>query len=606
MKNPFENRKYLIGGLLILISILYVIKLLHLQIIDKSYRLSANNNVLTFVPQFPARGLIYDRNGELIVYNEAAYDLMVIPSQLEDFDTLELCNSLNIDISYLEQKLKEARNYSRYIPSSVVNQISSVNYARLQEKLYKFPGFYVQPRTLRKYSKDIAAHILGYVGEVNKKTISEDSYYKLGDYIGINGIEKSYEKLLRGEKGVNIYLVDVYHRRKGPYQNGRFDTMAVAGSDLTTCFDSDLQEYGEMLMNNKIGSIVAIEPSSGEVLSLVSSPSYKPSLLVGRQRSINYPKLIQDTLKPLFNRALMASYPPGSTFKTINGLIGLQEGVLFPWTSYSCNLGYYSGGVHVSCHAHDSPLQLIGAVKNSCNAYFCNTYRSILDDPKFNDIHDSFENWRKHLISFGLGQKLGLDLTNELAGFIPKAAYFDRIYGEKGWSSLTVISLSIGQGELGLTPLQMANMTSVIANRGYYISPHIIKEPQPAGLERHYADIDSAYYSTIIEGMDQAVNGMPGTGSTARIARIDSIRLCGKTGTAQNPHGKDHSLFIAFAPKDDPKIAISVIVENGGFGATYAAPIASLMIEKYLKGKVKRKWIENYILEANLIDEKQD
>ncbi len=606
MKNQYANRKFVLGGLLVLFGLIYIIKLFQLQILDTSYRLSADNNVLTFVPQHPARGLIYDRNGELVVYNEAAYDLMAVPSQVSDFDTLDLCETLNLNKETLITKLQDAKGYSRYIPSPVVTQISSVNYAKLQEKLYKYPGFYVQSRTLRKYSRNIGAHILGYVGEVDEKAISKNSYYKLGDYIGISGIEKSYETALRGQKGLNIYLVDVHSRRKGPYQNGRFDTVAIVGSNLTACFDVNLQEYGEKLMSNKIGSIVAIEPSTGEVLSLISSPSYKPSLLVGRVRSENYLKLMKDTLKPLFNRALMASYPPGSTFKTINGLIGLQEKVLFPSTSYSCNLGYYARGVHVGCHAHDSPLMLIDAVKNSCNSYFCNVFRSILDDPKFPDIHDSFLNWRNHLLSFGLGQKLGTDFPNELNGFLPEASYFDRYYGEKGWSSLTLISLSIGQGEIGLTPLQMANMTAVIANRGYYFSPHIVRNQNEDNLQKHFSSIDSSYYSTIIEGMDLAVNGIPGTGSTARIARIDSIIVCGKTGTAQNPHGDDHSVFIAFAPKDNPQIAISVLVENGGYGATYAAPIASLMIEKYLKEKIKRKWLEDYILKTDLIHEQQE
>ena len=606
MKNQYANRKFVLGGLLVLIGLVYIIRLFQLQILDTSYRLSANNNVLTFVPQHPARGLIYDRNGELIVYNEAAYDLMVVPSQVSDFDTIDLCETLKLKKETLIKKLQDAKNYSRYVPSPVVTQISSVNYAKLQEKLYKYPGFYVQPRTLRRYSRNVGAHILGYVGEVDEKNISKNSYYKLGDYIGISGIEKSYETALRGRKGLNIYLVDVHSRRKGPYQNGRFDTVVIVGSDLTACFDVNLQEYGEKLMLNKIGSIVAIEPSTGEVLSLISSPTYKPSMLIGRIRSENYLKLMQDTLKPLFNRALMASYPPGSTFKTINGLIGLQEKVLFPNTSYSCNLGYYARGVHVGCHAHDSPLMLIDAVKNSCNSYFCNVFRSILDDPKFSDIHDSFQNWRNHLLSFGLGQKLGTDFPNELNGFIPEASYFDRYYGEKGWSSLTLISLSIGQGEIGLTPLQMANMTAVIANRGYYLNPHIVRSQNEDNLQKHYSSIDSSYYSIIIEGMDLAVNGIPGTGSTARIARIDSIVVCGKTGTAQNPHGDDHSVFIAFAPKDKPQIAIAVLVENGGYGATYAAPIASLMIEKYLKESIKRKWLEDYILNTDLIHEQQE
>ncbi len=607
MKNQFENRKFVVGGLLILFALVLLVKLFSLQIIKTSYRLSADNNVLRYVPQFPARGLIFDRNGELIVYNEAAYDLMVVPSQLSAFDTTDLCNLLSMDKTSLETKIQEAKDYSTFIPSPLLKQISSITYARLQEKLFRLPGFYVQTRTLRKYSRDISSHILGYVGEVSDKVINEDPYYKLGDYIGISGIEKSYEKVLRGKKGVNIFLVDVHNRIKGPYQNGRHDELPVVGSNLTATFDADLQAYGEKLMENKTGSIVALEPSSGEVLAMISAPSYKPSLLIGRIRSLNYLNLLQDTLKPLFNRALMASYPPGSTFKTINGLIGLQEKVLFPRSEYYCDLGYYARGIYVGCHNHYSPLDLTRAVQNSCNAYFCNVFRNILDSRQYSDIHESFESWRNHLLSFGFGQTISLDFPNELKGFIPKSSYYDRYYGKTGWSSLTLISLAIGQGELGITPLQMANMTAVIANRGYYFSPHIAKnidgleEDQEKTELKHFTSIDSINFTAIIEGMDLAVNGAPGTGSTARIARIDSITVCGKTGTAENPHGEDHSLFLAFAPKDNPKIAIVVVVENGGFGSTYAAPIASLMIEKYLKGSVNRKWIEDYILKTDLI-----
>lgn len=612
MKNPFVNRKFIIGGILIIVSLIYIIKLFQLQILDTSYRVSAANNVLRYVPSYPGRGLIYDRNHQLVVDNVAAYDLMAIPSEVVAFDTAELCEMLHIGKDYIRKKLVEAREYSTYLPSAIVNQISPVTYARLQEKLFKFSGFYVQPRTLRKYPMDIAANILGYVGEADDKILETNSYYKLGDYIGISGIEKSFEKELRGIKGVRVYLVDVHNRIKGPYQNGRFDNVAIKGSDLTATFDADLQAYGETLMKNKTGSIVALEPGTGEILAMVTTPSYKPSLLVGRIRSENYIKLMKDTLKPLFNRALMASYPPGSTFKLINGLIGLQEKVLTPATEYYCDLGYYARGIYVKCHNHDSPLNLAGAIQNSCNAYFCNVFRSILDSKNYDDIHESFQAWHDYLISFGFGQVLSTDLPNELKGFIPLPSYFDRYYGKKGWSSLTLISLAIGQGELGITPLQLANMSAGIANRGFYYSPHIIKEvggkpvQDPRITVRHYSKVDSGNYDIIIKGMELAVNGAPGTGSTARIARIDSITVCGKTGTAQNPHGEDHSVFVAFAPKENPQIAVSVIVENGGYGATYAAPIASLMIEKYLKRVVRRTWLENYILTTDLIHGKPE
>ncbi len=611
MKNQFENRKLAIGGVLILLALIFIAKLFYLQIINTSYRLSAENNVIRYVPQFPARGLIFDRNGKLVVHNEAAYDLMVIPSQLSEFDTLDLCDILTIEKEDFLISLKTARAYSPYRPSTIIKQINPETYAKLQEKMYRFPGFYVHTRTLRKYSYNIASHLLGYVGEVSEKDIKKDPYYKLGDYIGKSGIEKSYETELRGKKGVKMYLVDVHNRIKGPYQSGRHDSDPIVGSNLTATFDADLQTYGEQLMQNKVGSIVAIEPATGEILSLVSAPSYKPSLLVGRIRSKNYLALARDTLKPLFNRALMASYPPGSTFKTINGLIGLQERTLYPSTTYGCTMGYHSRGLTVGCHSHRSPLNLPSAVQISCNAYFCNVFRNILDSGKYTDIHESFDSWRNYLISFGFGQKISLDLPNELKGFVPKSSYYDRYYGKKGWSSLTVISLAIGQGELGITPIQLANMTAAIANRGHYFSPHIMKEIAGGNdnkemfIKKHNTAIDSINFIPIISGMEMAVNGQPGSGSTARIAKIDSIIVCGKTGTAQNPHGEDHSIFIAFAPKDNPKIAIAVFVENGGFGARYAAPIASLMIEKYLKGKTKRKWIEDYILKTDLIHGEQ-
>jgi len=605
--NQFAGRKYVIGGLLILGALICIIRLFSIQVVDKTYRLSASNNVLRYVTQYPARGLIYDRNHQLIVSNEATYDLMIIPSQVPAFDTSEFCNILNIPKDKLRKEIRKASDYSMLKASILLKQLSAKTYALLSEKLYKFSGFYVQPRTIRHYTCPIAAHMLGYVGEATENIIKSDSYYKLGDYIGISGIEKSYEKELRGKKGVNIFLVDVHNSIKGSYQNGRYDTAAVVGENLTATFDKNLQEYGEYLMNNKTGSIVAIEPSTGEILCMVSAPGYSPSRLVGRKRSKYFPALMKDTLKPLFNRAIMASYPPGSTFKVVNALIGLQEKVLYPSYMYSCAPGYYAQGVYVKCHIHRTPLDLIGAIQNSCNAYFCHVFRNILDDPKFPTIYQSFANWKQHLESFGFGHKLGCDLPNELNGFLPDTSYYDRYYHKNGWGSLTLISMAIGQGELGLTPVQMANLAATIANRGYYYIPHVIKEIEgktsidAAFRIKHRIDIDSIYFNVVIKGMDLVVNGELGTGSTARIAHINDIRICGKTGTAQNPHGKDHSIFMAFAPKDNPKIAISVYVENAGFGSTYAAPIASLMIEKYLRGKIIRPWLEEYIRKTDLI-----
>jgi len=464
-----------------------------------------------------------------------------------------------------------------------------------------FPGFYVQPRTLRKYSKPIAAHLLGYVSEVDEGIIRKDPYYKAGDYIGKLGIEEAYEKELRGRRGVKIYLVDVYSRIKGSYADGRLDTTAVQGKDIISTIDMDLQEYGEMLMRNKTGSIVALEPKTGEVLTLVSSPNYDPALLVGRVRSENFAKLSADTLNlPLFNRAIQAKYPPGSTFKPINGLIGLAEGVITPSTMFGCSNGY----LFVGCHSHSSPLDLVHGISNSCNSYFCQTFRRILENPRYGSVSEAYTRWKEYLNEFGFGKKLGIELTNELPGLVPSPAYFDKYYGKNRWKALTVISMSIGQGEIETTPLQIANMTAAIANRGYYYIPHIVRsvgDNEPIDkkfLTKRVVSIDTALFGPIIDGMEEAVNG--GGGATASVAALKDITVCGKTGTAQNPHGKDHSVFIAFAPKNDPKIAIAVFVENAGFGATYAAPVASLMIEKYLKGEVSNKALEQRMIELKL------
>ncbi len=603
----FEERKYVISGITVIIVIVMIIRLFYIQMIDSSYKAYAYSNSRRYITQYPARGLIFDRNNKLIVSNKASYDLMVNPMQLEEFDTTELCSILSLEKDKLDEQLNKAIQYSRYKPSPFLKQLSSRNYAVLQEKLYKFPGFFVQPRTIREYNKKIAAHMLGYVGEVDKKKIEQDEYYKTGDYIGISGIEKSYENVLRGKKGVKIYLVDVHNRIKGAFQDGRLDEPAVVGTDIQLTIDADLQEYGECLMKNKVGSIVAIHPPSGEVLSLVSSPGYTPDLLVGRPRTKNYKKLATDTLKPLFNRALMAKYPPGSTFKLINALIGLQEKVVSRYTKFYCYNGYRSGPIFVGCHNHPTPLDLPGSIQCSCNAYYCNVFSRILNNTKYESVSAAFEKWREHVVSFGFNKKLSIDLPNEGKGFIPHASYYDKYYGENRWSHLTVISLSIGQGEILITPLQMANMTAAIANRGVYYTPHLVREIKgDESIDQfykkiHQTTIDSAYYETIIDGMDKAVNGAPGSGSTARIARLDSIIVCGKTGTAQNPHGEDHSIFIAFAPKEDPQIAISVYVERGGFGSRYAAPIARLMIEKYMADTITRPWLEKYILDANLL-----
>ena len=612
MKNIYENRKFVFGALLFLVVFIFIGKLFSLQVLDKSHQTTANSNVLRYIIRYPARGLIYDRTGKLLVYNEAVYDLMVSPNLVEEFDTSIFCDILKITHENVEKRLQNAKKYSYYTSSPFLKQVSSETYAVLQEKLYRFPGFFVQPRPIRKYNTKVAGHALGYVGEVDEQTIENNPYYKMGDYIGISGIEKAYEEVLRGEKGVNVFMVDVHNRIKGSYQNEKNDRPAIVGKNFISTLDADLQEYGEKLMMNKIGSIVAIEPSTGEILAFISSPTYDPSSLLGRGRSKVFETLSSDTLEPLFNRPLMATYPPGSTFKVINGLIGLQEKVIFRQTEFYCYGGYNSGNIHVNCHYHNTPLNLPEAIQNSCNAYFCNVFRRILDNPVYPSVREGYNSWRDHVLSFGFGQKPESDFTFELKGFVPMDSYYDRYYGKTGWSSLTVLSLAIGQGELGITPLQMANMTATIANHGYYFTPHIVKEIEGETViderfySKHFTTIDSVYFPIIIDGMDKAVNDSLGSGSTARIARISDIIVCGKTGTAENPHGEDHSIFVAFAPKDNPKIALSVYVENGGFGATYAAPIASLMIEKYLKREISRKWHENYILETDLIHNEKE
>ena len=599
MKDRYANRKYIIMGLVLAASLVLIVRLFHVQIVDKTYRVSAANNALRPVTQYPARGLIYDRNGKLIVYNQAAYDLLVIPVQTGAFDTARFNEILGITMDDFRQRMKDAVDYSRRTPSVFLKMISSESYALLQEELYRFPGFYVQARTLRKYTQPVASHLLGYVGEVDNKLIARDRYYRAGDYIGVSGIEKTYEEQLRGTKGVNIFLVDVHNNIKGSYADGKYDTTSVPGTNLWSTIDIDLQAYGENLMQNKTGSIVAIEPATGEILTLVTSPSYDPSLLVGRIRSGNFVRLQADTLKPLFDRALMASYPPGSTFKIMNGLIGLQEKVIRPASRFECHMGYHAGSITVGCHSHDSPLDLREAVAQSCNAWFCNAFRNILENSEYGSVQDAFDRWREYLVSFGFGNKLGIDLPNELSGFIPTRSYYDSYYGKDRWKALTVISLAIGQGEIGATPLQMANMAATIANRGSFFIPHVVKQigndgvPSAMYTQKYTTGISPENFEPVIEGMEGAVNGGPG--STARGARLDSIIICGKTGTAQNPHGKDHSIFIAFAPKDNPQIAIAVYVENAGFGSTFAAPIASLMIEKYLTGTVKRKYLEDYV-----------
>ena len=607
MERIYADRKYIIIGFFLLIGIFFLARLFYVQIMVDKYILSANNNVLRYVTQYPARGLVFDRNGKLLVYNEAAYDLMVIPRQVKNPDTMALCHLIGIDKAEFINRIQKARNYSPYRPSIFEAQITRDSYGFLEEKLFLFPGFFVQSRTLRKYTYPVAAHTFGYIGEAGPDVIEKNTYYRPGDYIGISGIEKSYEEILRGKKGMKIRVYDVLNRDKGSFREGRYDTTSMAGTDLYSSMDVELQQYGELLMTNKKGSIVAIEPQTGEILCVVSSPSYDPNLLAGNIRKKNYTLLLQDTVfMPLFNRALMAMYPPGSTFKLVDALVGQQEGVLTPETRYGCPGGFPLGnGKKVGCHPHPSPLDLIGAIQISCNSYFCRVFKAIIDNRIYTSTRQAYEKWRKEVMSFGFGKRLGIDIPGELNGNIPTPTYYDKYHGVNRWRSMTIISLGIGQGEIGITPIQLANLAALISNKGWYYSPHIIraigrKDSLNAEYNvKHHVLVDSRYFDVVVEGMADVV-----TGGTGTIAKIDSITMCGKTGTAQNPHGKNHSIFIAFAPVENPKIAISVVCENAGFGAAWAAPIASLMIEKYLKRQVKRKELEERMINGNLINGK--
>lgn len=600
----FENRPYVIGGFFSVIIIIFIVRLFSIQVVDDSFKTSSENNVIRKETDHPRRGLIYDRNNELIVYNEAAYDLMITPNQASSIDTNLICSLLSIDTLALEKRLEKAKSYSMYKSSVFMKQISVETYTKLQENMFLMPGFYVQARTLRKYPYSTASHLLGYVGEVNQQIIKKNPYYKEGDYIGVSGIEKAYEDKLKGIKGEKLLLKDVHNNIKGSFKNGKFDTKSIPGKNLTSSIDIFLQNYGEQLMKNKRGSVVAIEPSTGEILCLVSAPNYDPNTLVGRKRSENYTVLNNDSInKPLFNRAALAQYPPGSTFKLINALIGLQEKVIKSSTHFECDDGFVYGEEKrkMKCHEHRSPLNLEESIANSCNAYFCNVYKSIIEN--YPTTYEGYDAWRNYVMSFGLGNWLNNDLPTGQKGFVPNKNYYDRIYGKKRWKSLTNLSLSIGQDALLTTPIQMANMTAAIANRGYYYTPHIIKKIENDSIESRfktkiYTEIDSSYFDIVIKGMQEVVENKEL--GTSNIAKMDDVTVCGKTGTAQNPHGKDHSIFIGFAPKDKPKIALAVYVENGGWGSTWAVPIGSLMIEKYINDTISRQYLEERIVNGEI------
>lgn len=595
-----QKRYYIIIALVALLAAVYLVRLFSLQVLNKSYKDKANQNALRYITEHPARGLIYDRNDSLLVYNDAAYDLMVVPNELRDFDTAELCRVLDLTKAEVEKKIARATKYSKILPSLFEQQISKEDYGFLQEKMYEFPGFFVQNRTLRSYPNPIAAHILGYVSEVNEQDMENDNYYKMGDYIGKSGIEKAYESVLRGVKGKRVVLVDVHNREMGSYDNGADDVVAIPGTSIWSTLDLRLQRYGEELMQNKRGAIVAIEPKTGEILCIISSPSYDPNLLVGTARPKNYGVLLQDPKKPLFNRALMASYPPGSTFKLANGLIALQDGIITPSTIYSCSGGGYHLGSHV-VHCHNcGGLNIYSAIQRSCNTFFCRAYYNILSNrTKYKNIDEAYTVWLDYMMSMGFAQKYDTDLPYELKGSIPSAAYFDKRYNNS-WNGNTVVSMGIGQGEAAVTPLQMANMLAVIANQGYYIKPHVVRaighrdSLNTQFSEKIYSKIKPQHFATVLQGMKMVV-----TAGTGRGAQIPGIEVAGKTGTAQNPHGADHSVFALIAPANDPKIVIFCLVENAGFGATVACPIASLLAEQYLTGEVKRTDLEKRMKEMS-------
>lgn len=604
MNRTYEGRYKIFIGLFVISGLILLFRLFFIQILDTSYKKSAERNVLRYLYEYPARGLLYDRNEKLMVFNDATYDLMIIPRYIQKFDTLSFCRLIGMEKNTYTTKLGKAKTYSRYLPSILIPHLSTEMYAALQEQMYRFPGHFIQTRAVRKYPQPIAAHTLGYISEVTPGIIEKNPYYKPGDYIGFSGVEKSYEEELRGRKGLRIIMADVHNREMGSYEDGKFDSIPVAGKDLYLSLDADLQVLGELLMKNKRGGIVAIEPATGEILACISSPSYDPNLFVGSDRGNNYMKLLEDTENnPLFNRAIMTRYPPGSTFKIVSGMAAMEEGIITENTAYGCGGGYNMGSHTIGCHGHPSPLKLREAIAHSCNTYFCWTFKHFIDNSKFSSSAEGYECWRKYINSLGFGVTVGTDFPNELAGFIPTAEYYNQNLNRKNWHANAIMSLSIGQGEVGATPLQLANLTVIIANRGWYIPPHIVKaigapdKPNPRYRKKINTLISHKTCEVFAEGMRMVV-----TIGTGRNAAITGIEVCGKTGTAQNPPKKNHSVFIAFAPFKDPKIAVAVLVENSGYGSEWAAPIASLMIEKYLTREVKRPDLEKYISETKLLN----
>ncbi|WP_456378150.1 penicillin-binding protein 2 [Lutibacter sp.] len=604
------KRTSLLSFIIIFIGIVYIIRLFYLQVIDNSYnKPTLNNSTIKIKYDYPERGYIYDRNGILLVANQISYDIMVIPREVKPLDTTEFCALLKINKATFRKKLKKATRYSTRIPSIFLAQLSKSDYAYLQEKMYKFKGFYIQKRSLREYPINSASNIVGYISEVNERMLQENSYYQLGELIGTAGVEKTYENTLRGTKGVKYIQRDRFNKEIGSYKNGMYDTLPVQGKDITLTIDTKLQQYGEALMINKRGGIVAIEPSSGEILAMVSTPTYNPNLMIGRERSRNFTKLYLDSINlPLLDRGLQAQYPPGSPFKVISALVALQEGVITPETSIKCFGGYRYGSrkeAFMKCHCgtHGSPVKLNKAIYRSCNSYFSDAYRKTIE--KYPTPTEGINVWSTHTKSFGLGNFLNNDLSVGQKGLIPDGDFYNRYYPNGGWRAVTTISNAIGQGEVLTTPIQLANMTAIVANKGTYYTPHIVKEIKNKELDAKFTTlkhttIDKKYFDPVIEGLFNVFENPRGTASWSK---VKGIEICGKTGTSQNSHGQDHSIFIAFAPKDNPKIAIAVFVENGYWGSRWAGPIATLMIEKYLTGKTTRPWEEQRMFNGSLQEE---
>ncbi len=588
-----EYRKYVIGGVAALIVFIYIIRLFMLQITSDDYKKSADSNAFLKKIEYPSRGAILDRKGKLLVYNQPSYDIMVVMNEMKDrLDTLDFCQALGITKDEFERRMATMKDrnknpgYSRFTEQLFLSQLSDKDFSVFQEKMYRFPGFYIQKRSVRQYTYNMGAHVLGDVAEVSPADIEEDDYYQPGDYIGKLGIERSYEKQLRGQKGIQILLRDAHGRIQGRYQNGALDQRAIPGKNLTLGIDAELQALGERLMEGKIGAIVAIEPSTGEVLCMVSSPTYDPRQMVGRLRSKNHHALQQDVWKPLLNRAIMGQYPPGSTFKTTQGLTFMTEGIINSHTMYPCGHGFNFKGLHVGCHGHAAPLPLVPALSTSCNGFFCwGLYHMINTNiSKYGSVQNAMNTWRDYMVSMGFGYRLGIDLPGEKRGLIPNAMFYDKAY-KGSWNGLTIISIAIGQGEVNATPLQIANLGATIANRGYYYTPHVVKQIQGEKLDttytrKHFTKASREAYDYVVQGMRSSVLG----GTCKELGKYD-FNACGKTGTAQN-RGHDHSVFMGFAPMENPKIAVAVYVENGGWGATYGVPIGGLIMEKYIKGKL--------------------